>query len=87
MPTFVSIDFQLSQKLYLIYFAEKQKNVEAAMFAIKVLCCARFYWLKRFYSAKNFFVRHFPMPFLMETVTRLNIGVPAFRVVFSCIFM
>jgi hypothetical protein len=55
MPTFVSIDFQLSQKLFVIYFAGKQKNVEAAMFAIKVFCCACFYCIKKILFCENVF--------------------------------
>ncbi len=55
MPTFVSIDFQLSQKLFVIYFAEKQKNVEAAMFIIKVFCCAYFYCVKKILFCENVF--------------------------------
>jgi hypothetical protein len=39
MPTFIFINFQLSHELFLICFAEKQNNVEAAVFIENILCC------------------------------------------------
>jgi len=56
MPKFVSIDFQLSQKLFVIYFAEKQKNVEAALFAIKLFCCACLYCVENILFCENVFL-------------------------------
>jgi len=56
-PTFIFIDFQLSQEFFLICFAEKQNNVEGNRFRKK-----RFYIvgvltvLKRFCSAGTFFL-------------------------------
>ena len=87
IPTFVFYDFQLSQELILICFAEKQDNNEAAMFTKMILHCECFWYAKKIFFCENilFLLLNFLTSFRVGTETPLSVRIPASFVVSSYI--